>query len=290
MVEPVESTDKAVLVVEGGPQDGQTIPVRGPSTTMGRHARNDVVVAEEEVSRSHAEIVEGAPGYQVRDLGSTNGTLVNDESIGEGDHLLEDGDRIRLGAATVSFVFYCQSSMTEERTVAVTVVRQVGEHQQKLTGSTSLENERRPGGGPSQEARLLVEDQDLHEGSVRLILHVAEGGMGLVLNFAREIRDNPETRVLRMVNEPGGAVHIWIALRQPVSLRQILSGVPGVVNVSPTRGRDLSIESDDAPLTVMLSKEDLASSASSGLSACVSCEELLEPGTKICPHCREVQA
>ena len=278
------------MVVDGGPEHGQTVPVRAPSTTIGRHTRNEVVVPDKEVSRSHAEIVEVATGYQVHDLGSTNGTFVNDKIVGKGGHLLEDGDRLRLGSAKISFVFYCESALNQERTVSVTVVRQVDENQQEPIAGTSQEKEGRPDGSSSQAALPHGEDQDLVEGSVRLILHVPDGGMGLVLNFAKQMRDNQDTRVLRMVNEPGGAVHIWIALRQPVSLRQILGEVAGVVNVSPTQGRDLSIGSTDAPLTVMLNKEDLASPASSDLSPCVSCNELLEPGTQICPHCRKGQA
>ena len=202
--------------------------------------------------------------------------------------MLEDGDRIRLGSATVSFVFYFQSSDPEQKTVAVTMVHQVGELQKELIASTSIENEGRPGGGAPKEPSPLAEDQELHEGSVRLKLHVEEGGMELVLDFARQIRNNPDTRILRMVNEPGGSVHIWMALRQPVSLRQMLSEVEGVASVSPTRGRDLSTGSPDEPLTVMRSKKEV-SSPSSALSTCVSCKELIEPGIKICSHCGKTQ-
>ena len=40
-------------------------------------------------------------GYRLRDLGSTNGTYVNDEPIRE--RTLEDGDRITIGETVLEF-------------------------------------------------------------------------------------------------------------------------------------------------------------------------------------------
>ena len=287
----MESKYEAVLVMEGGPNDGQRIPLLAPTTSIGRYSRNDVSVAEEEVSRSHAEIVDGAQGYRVRDLDSTNGTFVNDENIGQEERLLKDGDRIRFGVANVSLLFYCESSITRQVTVSVTSAHRVVENQHELPAGASHENDGQAAGGSSHEAHQLAEEVELYEGSARLVLKVAESGdMGLVLDFARQIRDNADLRVLRMLNEPGGAVHIWIGIRQPIALRQLLAEVGGVVDVSPTLGRDLSIGAADAPLTVSLSKKDLGSSRSSDWAPCVNCSELLEPGTTQCPRCRKTQA
>ena len=93
------SFDEPFLVREGGPDNDQTIPIEKGSTAMGRQTTNDVIVPEVGVSRKHAEIVEGDGQYHLRDLETTNGTFVNGKRITNGDHLLQDGDSIRLGTS-----------------------------------------------------------------------------------------------------------------------------------------------------------------------------------------------
>jgi len=69
--------------------------------SIGRLAANDLTLTDTNVSRRHAEIVRTPDGYEIVDLGSTNGTLVNDEPVRR--RLLADGDRITLG--TISLIF-----------------------------------------------------------------------------------------------------------------------------------------------------------------------------------------
>ena len=77
-----------------------TIPEQG--IVIGRDASADVVVAQNEVSRRHAEIVPDERGYIVRDL-STNGVYVNGERI-EQAFVLSRADVLRVG--TEEFRFY----------------------------------------------------------------------------------------------------------------------------------------------------------------------------------------
>ena len=70
---------------------------------MGRSRECDVVLADANVSRRHAEILPGAADtWTIADLGSTNGVLVNGRRI-EGAELLQAGDRIVLGTADITF-------------------------------------------------------------------------------------------------------------------------------------------------------------------------------------------
>ena len=63
--------------------------------TIGRSNYNALVLDDEKVSRSHAEIHFEDGYYVVEDLNSTNGVQVNDQLIHK--MLLKSGDRITLG-------------------------------------------------------------------------------------------------------------------------------------------------------------------------------------------------
>jgi len=83
----------------------------GDSYILGRQRQIDIVIADLSVSRQHCvlERDSGAPAsFHVRDLGSFNGTHVNDEKILECE--LKPGDRIRLG--NCEFVFELSEALS----------------------------------------------------------------------------------------------------------------------------------------------------------------------------------
>src|SRR6516162_2949331 len=73
--------------------------VLGPGIlTIGRASDNQLVVNPATASSHHAEIRSGVSGYSLTDLGSTNGTFVNEQPLAPHlQRLLQGGDRIRLG-------------------------------------------------------------------------------------------------------------------------------------------------------------------------------------------------
>jgi pSer/pThr/pTyr-binding forkhead associated (FHA) protein len=71
------------------------------ATTIGRLAECDVVVADRGASRRHAQIRRHDGTFTVTDLGSTNGTRLNGQTIQSRE--LADGDRITIGATTIEF-------------------------------------------------------------------------------------------------------------------------------------------------------------------------------------------
>jgi DNA-binding CsgD family transcriptional regulator len=75
----------------------------GVRCTIGRHASNDLVLADDaEVSRVHAVLEPVGPSWVIRDLSSRNGTRVNMELITV-DRPLNDGDEVRIGSIRMMF-------------------------------------------------------------------------------------------------------------------------------------------------------------------------------------------
>jgi len=71
------------------------------TVVLGRSRSCDLRVGGGDASRRHAEIRGDADGFLLRDLGSTNGTLVNGETINE--HRRAPGDRIEIGPTMITF-------------------------------------------------------------------------------------------------------------------------------------------------------------------------------------------
>ncbi|WP_257462469.1 FHA domain-containing protein [Archangium lipolyticum] len=83
-------------------QQGKEITFEQSEVHIGRTVENDVVLQDAGVSRRHVRISDRLGRFFVQDLGSSNGTLVNDQRL-SGEQELRNGDRISLGP--VEFVF-----------------------------------------------------------------------------------------------------------------------------------------------------------------------------------------
>jgi pSer/pThr/pTyr-binding forkhead associated (FHA) protein len=68
----------ARLRLTEGPLESPTFRL-GDVTVIGRDPKWDIVLLHKTVSRKHAVVVKTAEGYRVQDLGSINGTFVDDE-------------------------------------------------------------------------------------------------------------------------------------------------------------------------------------------------------------------
>ena len=70
---------------------------------IGRSSSCDVVLANPDVSRQHAQILcDDVQGWIVEDLGSTNGVVVNGGRV-DGSLRLSNGDQIKLGPVSGHF-------------------------------------------------------------------------------------------------------------------------------------------------------------------------------------------
>jgi NADH dehydrogenase len=75
--------------------DGAELRLESDMLKLGRDADNHIVVNDERVSRFHAVLKREDKGYVLEDIGTLNGTYVNDQRIQR--RVLEEGDSIRLG-------------------------------------------------------------------------------------------------------------------------------------------------------------------------------------------------
>lgn len=89
------------LVVLRGPQPGQFVDLTSSSTTVGKGPDNDLSIPDATVSRQHFVIVRDGSNYTLRDLGSTNGTFLEETQIREA--FLKPGARIKAGEVLMRF-------------------------------------------------------------------------------------------------------------------------------------------------------------------------------------------
>lgn len=85
-------------------EDGSAVrefPLEGDRVVIGRLEGSDVRVDDPGASRRHAEVRRNGADFVIVDLGSTNGTLVNEAPVSE--RTLEDGDRITIGRTVLLF-------------------------------------------------------------------------------------------------------------------------------------------------------------------------------------------
>ena len=89
----------SVLVVHLDGQKPRTTPLDG-STTLGRGVECELRLDDTYVSQQHARIFDRGGNWYVEDLGSTNGTFVNEQKL-VAPAMLTPGDKIRVGTTIV---------------------------------------------------------------------------------------------------------------------------------------------------------------------------------------------
>lgn len=84
------------FTMHAGPTPGKTFDLEGTSITIGREANNEVVINDPEISRKHTRMTFQGGTWVIEDLGSTNGTFVNETRL-TGPYSLRLGDVVGLG-------------------------------------------------------------------------------------------------------------------------------------------------------------------------------------------------
>jgi pSer/pThr/pTyr-binding forkhead associated (FHA) protein len=96
------SRGTAILVLRGGEGEGDHYVLSSPLTNIGRHADSDISLDDITVSRRHCEITSENSRFVVRDVGSLNGTYVNQKRVDVIE--LTQGDELQIGKFHLVFL------------------------------------------------------------------------------------------------------------------------------------------------------------------------------------------
>lgn len=201
---------KGYLEVRLGNGPVEKRPLADPPIVIGRSPNVPVSLDHDTVSRRHAELYCDPFGrWWIRDLASTNGTLVNGERVTE--RVLRPGDRIRVGDFHLALVFPTDGRRRDEGREGLaaweqdrdshTAIRTLGEGEQPRIAAThlftlmnlsrSLLGVEDPLERLNTACQLLVGED--FRGSVAMVLRVREGGQYTVLSGPHRPHDARET-------------------------------------------------------------------------------------------------
>jgi pSer/pThr/pTyr-binding forkhead associated (FHA) protein len=92
----------ALLVVRRGPDTGARFLLDSDATGAGRHPDADIFLDDVTVSRRHAEFLRRGNTFELRDLGSLNGTYYEGSRI-EGSVVVRDRSEVQIGKFRLTF-------------------------------------------------------------------------------------------------------------------------------------------------------------------------------------------
>lgn len=93
----------SAFVIQSGKYRGKRLRLNEPELVVGRDESCRIRLSSEEVSRFHCVIRKTDNGWTVRDLGSSNGTYVNQAAVDD-EYRLQGGDLLSVGPMTLQFV------------------------------------------------------------------------------------------------------------------------------------------------------------------------------------------
>jgi len=102
----------AKLIIRAGGEAGAEIKIDKDTVTFGRESSHEIVLDDDEVSRSHARIFYRAESFYIEDLHSTNGTFVNGKRVRK-KIKIKDKDLITIGERYV-FEFSLKDDATTD--------------------------------------------------------------------------------------------------------------------------------------------------------------------------------
>jgi signal transduction histidine kinase len=120
------------LLVIKGADEGKQFELAEPHISVGRDGTNRIRLHDTEVSRRHAEFRQVEGGFVIADIGSANGTFVNNHRIQEA--LLQAGDQIVIGQ-TMLVYSTGRGETAEEKTDLAERISMITRHDVELSSA-----------------------------------------------------------------------------------------------------------------------------------------------------------
>ena len=146
----MDAEDKPVKAVLSWTLNGQQelLLHEGDTAEVGRDEGNDLILPSKKISRKHAVISWRNNHFEIQDLGSVNGTRVNETPVDNQPHVLKDGDKVAFETIEAIFTEHKQpQSVAQKQDVQRTIVMKLGA-QPSLAIST----------GPGEGRRILLRE------------------------------------------------------------------------------------------------------------------------------------
>jgi pSer/pThr/pTyr-binding forkhead associated (FHA) protein len=152
-----------IVGIIAGPDTGREYPLTTVTVNIGRDLTNDIVIQDPEVSRFHARLRRTAQGFEIEDLGSTNGTHINKVQLREPTMLQED-DILALGSGVrLKFALQKDRRMFEDNT---TLVRPLPVEARSLFDTTTTVDSKTPSPGNMKKRRTTNLGTGLEPGAL----------------------------------------------------------------------------------------------------------------------------
>ena len=100
--------DSAMVFIHRGPSRGARFLITSEGVSIGRASSNQVFLDDVTVSRAHAKIAYQDKSFLFSDLGSLNGSYINNKQTSS--HTLKTGDEIQIGKFHMLFIGAKQGS------------------------------------------------------------------------------------------------------------------------------------------------------------------------------------
>ena len=194
----------ARFIITGPSNQTQIFEISGSTVSIGRAESNDLVLQHPSVSRSHARVT-ALPGETVLiiDLGSMNGTFVNDQPVQE--HRLADQDKINIG------IFELKFDAATQLPFYVEAGRDAGRDISGLSGRDALSARLHPESGtrPAAETPLPERLSTLERENNLLKLLLAVGKTLSSVMTPEEVMQQVMELVFQMEYVERGFVMLW---------------------------------------------------------------------------------
>jgi pSer/pThr/pTyr-binding forkhead associated (FHA) protein len=212
---------KCSLLVTNGSLQGKVIPIAKSTFVIGRDASCHLRPASQTISKRHCAVHIRAEGVVLEDLGSTNGTFLNDEKC-EGSHPLQNGDRLKVGP--LEFVVKVEVAAQVDKSTLVDKVTET-----KLPTPAPA-----PAPAPAAKAKKPAEDELLDDDAIANML--LEGGDEVPSRL-----DDPESSSSSTVME----------MLTPTQMEQLAQSGPAAPYRPPTNKPASSASSSQAAKAIL---------------------------------------